>query len=439
MKVTSLHECLALQGGPLWSTRRARRLFRESRLRARNDDVQLAATQEFGVIPQAQYMAIKGQSVMLALAGTENFLHADADDFIISLRSFEGGVERCFSAGCVSPAYTVLKPSKDVEVRFFAYLLKSVWFISILQSRTTGIREGKTITYSQFASIDLPLPSLVEQSNIADFLDRETADIDALVEKYEQLIERLEEKRLAMMSQYVTKGTNARASMKESGIKWIGEIPSHWRMVPLKYLVKIFSGSTPDKNNEEYWRGGKVPWASAKDLKVETLFDTEDHITDLAVQSGATLISEGNVLTVVRGMILARALPVVVTGCTMAINQDLKALRPHDMIRAEYLANVLRSIATAILARADASGHGTKVLRFEDWARFDIPLPPLIEQDAIVSMVADKSESLASLSESARKAIALSEERRSALITGAVTGQIDVSAYKSNARPKAIA
>src|SRR5690606_15151108 len=105
-------------------------------------------------------------------------------------------------------------------------------------------------------------------------------------------------------------------------------VPAHWAVTPLKYLVKLRSGGTPSKENPTYWNGD-IPWASAKDLKVDRLASTAMGITNKALEQGAaTLIDAGAVLVVVRGMILARTFPVVETLVPMTINQDLKALIP---------------------------------------------------------------------------------------------------------------
>jgi type I restriction enzyme, S subunit len=291
------------------------------------------------------------------------------------------------------------------------------------------------LNVEEVGSVVVCVPSDKEQAAIAVFLDRETAETDALVAKYENFIGALQERKTAFVARAVTKGLNFGAPMKASGVEWLGEIPRHWKITPLKYCVRISSGSTPDKGNAEYWQDGDIPWASAKDLKVDTLFDTQDHITEAAVSAGIKIISEDAVLIVVRGMILARTLPVVLTGKPMAINQDLKALRANADLRPKFLSLVLRSIGHAMIATADTSGHGTKVLRTEDWTRFAIPVPPIDEQDAIITTTDAEEKSIDDLIAITRRCIEVCKERRSALITAAVTGQIDVKSYAEKTSP----
>jgi type I restriction enzyme S subunit len=282
------------------------------------------------------------------------------------------------------------------------------------------------IPLGTMATRKLALPPMDEQAAIITFLGSETAKIEALIAEQEKLIILLAEKRQATISHAVTRGLNPNAPMKDSGVAWLGEVPAHWDVVPLKYLVELRSGGTPSKDNVGYWNGD-VPWASAKDLKVEKLSSTIDCITDLAVEEGAaSVVRPGAILVVVRGMILARMFPVVETLVSMAINQDLKAILPQDRLNASFLAWLLRGSADESLRRLDEAGHGTKALRMDAWTSMQLPVPPLNEQVQISELVSRETSQLDVLSAEAEKAIGLLNERRSALISTAVTGQIDV-------------
>jgi type I restriction enzyme S subunit len=212
-----------------WEILSAKRMFQSVRTPAYKSDEQLAASQKYGVIPQSLMMQLNDSKVMLALKGTESFRHVEANNFVISLRSFEGGIEYSQYTGCVSPAYTVLKNTKPISYGYYRYLLKCMPFIAALQSSTDSLRDGKSINYEQFSALSLPLSSVQEQNVIAAFLDHETAKIDNLIEKQQQLIELLKEKRQAVISHAVTKGLNPDVPMKDSGVEWLGEIPSDRR------------------------------------------------------------------------------------------------------------------------------------------------------------------------------------------------------------------
>ncbi|GAB6111554.1 restriction endonuclease subunit S domain-containing protein [Desulfomicrobium salsuginis] len=235
-----------------WEVLAGRRLFSQQREPRKHDDEQLSATQKYGVLPQTLFMQLEDQKVTLALNGLDNFKHVEVDDFVISLRSFQGGIEWSRYSGCVSPAYTVLRPSRSVTATYWSYALKSVDYIGALQSVTDGIRDGKNIGYDQFGMIGLPYPTIQEQSAIAAFLDRETAKIDALVAEQEKLIELLKEKRQAVISHAVTKGLDPNVPMKDSCVEWLGEVPEHWSIIKVSHLFSAKKGSNAAQLTKEY-------------------------------------------------------------------------------------------------------------------------------------------------------------------------------------------
>jgi type I restriction enzyme S subunit len=213
---------------------------------------------------------------------------------------------------------------------------------------------------------------------------------------------------------------------KDSGVEWLGEVPAHWEVTPLKHVVNLRSGGTPSKTNTAYW-DGDVPWASSKDLKVEMLFDTQDHITQQAVDDGAAdLVAAGSLLIVVRGMILIHTFPVVKAMVKMAINQDLKALTPSAKLNVNFLAWLLRGASNETLGRIDEAAHGTKVLRIDAWTSISLPVPPVEEQLEIVRVICESMRQFDTLTLETQLAIDLLAERRIALISAAVTGQIDI-------------
>jgi type I restriction enzyme S subunit len=409
-----------------WAVSQSRRMFRVRSEPALADDQMLTASQKYGVLPQAEFVQREGRRVVEVIQGIESLKHVEPDDFIISMRSFQGGIEWCKLRGSTSFHYVMLTPVKWVWPPFFAHLLKSSTYIQALRRTTDLIRDGQELRFSNFAQVPLPVVPVEEQASIAAFLDRETAKIDALIAEKEKLITLLAEKRQATISHAVTRGLNRDAPMKDSGVSWLGEVPAHWGIAPLKYLVELRSGGTPTKDNLDYW-DGDVPWASAKDLKVERLGRTTDCITQKAIDDGAaSLVRSGAVVVVVRGMILARTFPVVETVVPMAINQDLKAVLPLDRLNASFLAWLLRGSAEESLQRLDEAGHGTKALRMDAWTSMQLPIPPQAEQIEIAEFLSRETARLDALCADAGRAIDLLSERRSALIAAAVTGQIDV-------------
>jgi type I restriction enzyme S subunit len=217
-------------------------------------------------------------------------------------------------------------------------------------------------------------------------------------------------------------------SYRSSGADYLGDVPAHWHVRPLKHLARFTSGGTPSKERLEFW-DGEIPWASAKDLKMEVLLDTADHITDAAVdEAGAQLVPKGAILVLVRGMMLARMFPVCMVGQPMAINQDLKALTPRTGIRSDYLAWLLRGTAPETLNRLDEAGHGTKALRMDAWASMKLPVPPEPEQQVIAEVLDRETAKIDALMDAQRRLIELLKEKRQAVISHAVTKGLDPSA-----------
>lgn len=343
------------------------------------------------------------------------------------MRAWQGGFGTVAVHGMVSPAYVVARPTREFSTSNVEMLLRTPMAVSEMKRHSRGITDFRLRLYwEDFKCIGVALPPRSEQLNIATFLGQETAKIDALVAEQEKLIALLKEKRQAVISHSVTKGLDTKSPKKDSGIEWLGEIPAPWDCVPMKYLVRLQSGGTPSKERRDYW-DGDVSWASAKDMKVDCLFDTEDHITEYAVEDGAAaLVPSGAVVVVVRGMILARTFPVALTMRDMAINQDLKAVRCGERLRPEFLAWYLRGTSDESLCRLDEAGHGTKALRMDAWTSLELALPPLEEQTAIVEFISDATKRFDNLIAEADSAIGLLKERRSALISATVTGKIDV-------------
>lgn len=187
-----------------WQVRRSKYLFIERNVKALESDQQLTASQKYGVIPQKLFSELEGQKVMQVIVGREILKKAEVNDFVISMRSFQGGIEFCEHSGAVSSAYVPLVATVDVCYNYFKYLFKSSSFILALQQTSNLVRDGQALRYSNFAQLSLPCPEGPEQSEIASFLDEETSKIDDLLDECRHGIEILQERRSALISAAVT-------------------------------------------------------------------------------------------------------------------------------------------------------------------------------------------------------------------------------------------
>ena len=336
--------------------------------------------------------------------------------------------------GLCSTELLVLK-SADINRRVLLYSLLCDGFIKLVDSSTYGSKMPRA-SWEFVGDCVVPIAPPNEQRTIADFLDRETAKIDTLVAKKRTLIERLKEKRTALISRTVTRGLPPDAArsvgldphpkLKPSGIDWLGDVPEHWGVKPLGYLVRFQGGGTPDKGKSEYW-DGDIPWVSPKDMKRPRIADAEDHISvDGLENSPLSMVPVGAVLVVVRGMILAHSFPVAMSEMTLTINQDMKALVCCQRILPLFLYWVLVGLSRALVSLCEESAHGTRKLETATLAKFRLPIPQLNEQNAIADYLDQETEKIDQMIAKVEAAIERLQEYRTALITAAVTGKIDV-------------
>ena len=325
--------------------------------------------------------------------------------------------------------------NQDIRAYTFTDDLLPEFFLRYVQGLNSTLlgfwcKQGSTVESIEGELIEssrLPIPPRQEQERIVRYLEAETARIDALIEKKTRFIELLKEKRQALITQAVTKGLAPNVPMKDSGVEWIGEVPEHWSPSKIRFVARERGGKTPSKDNLRYWHGD-VPWVSPKDMKADVVTGSIDRITTEAVREcGMSLLSAGTILVVVRGMILAHSFPVAETATPVTINQDMKALTPASGVSATFFRLLLQSVKQVVVDVLVAeAAHGTRVLRTDIWKQLPIFLPPLSEQLQIVERIAAETAKLDSLIAVSERSIALLKERRSALITAAVTGQIDL-------------
>jgi len=409
-----------------WEVAPGRRQFRQVRDPSLETDEQLSASQKYGVIPQSRLMEIEDQKVVLALKGLEGFKHVVRDDFVISLRSFQGGIEHSAYTGCVSPAYTVLRPTGEQSARYYFYALKSAPYISALQSVTDGIRDGKNISYEQFGQVGLPVPPLAEQRNVAIFLDRETAKIDALVAEQERLIALLKEKRQAVISHAVTKGLNPNTPMKDSGVEWLGQIPTHWDMSLLKRCFKQIDYGISESLDAEgaiaILRMGNI--RSAR-IVLDDLKYVDEVDPSLLLQKNDLLFNRTNSLDQIAKVGLFAEVP----DYPVSMASYLVRLRVTESMDPEFLSYLLNTDGIIGIARSRAFvAIGQCNLNPTRYGEITIAVPPYAEQLAISAYLKPLQFEIDALVGHAQSAITLLQERRAALISAAVTGKIDVRA-----------
>ncbi|ENZ0348102.1 restriction endonuclease subunit S [Morganella morganii] len=412
-----------------WKTMSISRLFSRIKRTGYIEKELLSVYRDYGVIPKSS----RDDNNNKPSEDLSPYQLVQPNDLVMNkMKAWQGSIAISEYEGIVSPAYFVYKPNKFLfelaHPKYVHYLLRNSIYITQYLSRSKGIRVNQwDLDPDEFRNIELLLPGKIEQEKIYSFLDHETARIDNLIDKQQQLIELLKEKRQAVISHAVTKGLNPDVPMKDSGVEWLGEVPEHWELVPLKYLCNFSGGGTPTKDNLSYWQGGTVPWVSPKDMKSFWISETQDYVTPKAVSESSTnYVEEGSLLMVVRSGILQRNIPVAINIVKVTINQDMKALRFNERMKAYYAAYFINGNVNSLLLEWTKEGATVESIEHEYLANGLIPVPPIDEQYSIIKSISDQMIRFELLEEKALTGIRLLQERRTALISAAVTGKIDV-------------
>ena len=416
-----------------WGVGQSRRLFALRNEPALDSDKQLTASQKHGILFQADYVEAEGRRVVEVIKGMESLKHVEPNDFVISMRSFQGGIEWSTLRGSISWHYVMLVPVKDVYPPFFAYLLKSLTYIQALRSTTDLIRDGQELRFSHFVQVDLPLIPIDEQTFIAAFLDEQTANLDRLILEQQRLIELLKEKRQAVISHAVTKGLNPDAPMKPSGIEWLGDVPAHWEAKRFHRCVEVAEGQV-DPEDPLY---SALPLIAPNHIESGTgrLLDLES-ASDQGAESGKYRCRAGDV---VYSKIRPGLRKVCVAPTDCLCSADMYPLRAHSGLINPFLLWSILSEQFSALAVLESQRVAMPKINRESLKEVTLAVPPTEEQREIVKQLDKTTAGIDALMIQTQRAIDLLQERRTALISAAVTGQIDVRGFSETKAARASA
>ncbi|MDX3934759.1 restriction endonuclease subunit S [Stenotrophomonas sp.] len=271
------------------------------------------------------------------------------------------------------------------------------------------------------SSVRFSAPARAEQTQIARFLDHETARIDALIEEQQRLIELLKEKRQAVIFQAVTKGLDPAVSMKDSGVEWLGEMPAHWVVSRAKLVSDIF---VPQRNKPELNDSDGIAWVTMEDMNGGYISATNLKVTELAAdEAGSKVLKKGAVIASCVG----RFGIVAINAVDVVINQQLQAFEPRK-IKAEYLKNIV-SLSKQYFELIGTAATLVYVNQ-QGFENLPVLIPFGSEQESICLYVDEASARFDALLSQSFESIQLLQERRSALISAAVTGKIDVRGWQ---------
>jgi len=349
------------------------------------------------------------------------------------MRAWQGGFGCVSVEGMVSPAYVIARPNTSNMTGIIEQQLRTPNAIEEMRRHSQGVTDFRLRLYwDEFKTLQVTLPPISEQHAIATFLDRETAKIDALIAEQRRLIELLKEKRQAVISHAVTKGLNPNAPMKDSGIEWLGEVPEHWEVKPLKHIAEDNDGiqmgpfggmlldlSPTDTGYKVYGQENTI----SGDYHGGSRWIARDRYNDLTRYH----ISNGDVVLTRKGSIgNARLIhnlpqPGIIDSDTIRIRVKCRE------ISSSYLELLLHE-ADYIKEQIALSKRGAILagLNSQTIAMIVLMVPPLEEQNQLLNFLSSRIAELESAANESLRSITLLQERRSALISAAVTGKIDV-------------
>lgn len=284
-----------------------------------------------------------------------------------------------------------------------------------------------SISSSNVMELPVPVPPPEEQVARVAFIARETSRIDALIAKKTRFIALLREKRQALIAQAVTRGLDPDVAMKDSGVDWLGRMPVHWRIVPLKWIAAIGNGSTPSREEPDFWVGGTIPWLTSSVVNSGEVSNAEEFVTEKALTAcHLPIINPPAVLVGLTGQGRTRGMATVLrTRAT--ISQHLAFIKPKELeISVGYLARFFEMAYPRIRYDSEGAGSTKGAVTCEQLGEHPVLVPPPREQSLIVEHISQSVTAMNELAQTSQRSVALLKEHRSALITATVTGQIDI-------------
>ncbi|RDL22171.1 restriction endonuclease subunit S [Pseudomonas jessenii] len=416
-----------------WDVRRNKQAFRivSTLVGSKSKDFQLLSLTLRGVIPR-DVESGKGKFP----AEFDTYQTVEPDDIVFCLFDIDEtprtvGISSDY--GMITGAYTVVRAFAGADPRFIYYYYFSVDLRKGLRPFYTGLR--KVVRPETFMNIELPLPPMSEQANICDFLDHETARIDALIEEQQRLIELLKEKRQAVISQAVTKGLDPTVTMKDSGMEWLGEVPAHWVCKSYRYASVIYRGKFSHRpRNDPSLYGGEFAFIQTGDIARADKYirDYKQSLNEKGVAVSQKFPAETLVMA-----IAANVGDTAILGFEAYAPDSVVGFKPEKGIELEFLRF---SLIAALQELKKTSTQSTQAnLNIDRISGIQSVFPPLTEQVEISDYLNGLMERFSLLEQQAVASIELMNERRSALISAAVTGKIDVRGWQLPARAQATA
>ncbi|NAZ62359.1 restriction endonuclease subunit S [Aeromonas caviae] len=405
-----------------WLTIPVGRLFSRIKRTGHSEKELLSVYRDYGVIPKSS----RDDNNNKESDDLAPYQLVRPNDLVMNkMKAWQGSIAVSEYEGIVSPAYFVYEPSNKLfelaHPRYVHYLLRNPIYITQYMSRSKGIRVNQwDLDPDEFKLIELLLPSKQEQSKIFEFLDYETARIDRLIAQQQRLIELLKEKRQAVISHAVTKGLNPDAPMKDSGVEWLGQVPEHWQIQKTAWHFTAQKGRNGQMLTKEYCgeNSGDYPVYSGQTENNGIMGRIDSFEFDFG--------NDGCLFSTTVG---AKAMSLSLLKGKFSLSQNCMVIIPREnnafsVSFAFYHFQPLFSYERGLIPE-----HMQASFRMDDLYQYSIAMPPVSEQIEISDFINGEVIKIDYLVQIAEKAITLMQERRSALISAAVTGKIDLRGW----------
>ncbi|WP_234085968.1 restriction endonuclease subunit S [Azonexus sp. R2A61] len=405
-----------------WRMLRGKYVFSEYSERSEAGEEQLLSVSEYyGVKPRGE--VIEEGDFLSRAESLVGYKKCQKNDLVMNIMlAWKCGLGVSKYDGIVSPAYSVFRFNGNAVPDYMHYLLRTETYTGHFKTRSTGVIDSRLRLYPEsFGDVSVILPPTGEQEKIVAFLDYETAKIDALIEKQQRLIELLKEKRQAVISHAVTKGLNPNAPMKDSGVEWLGEVPAHWLVAPLKRFAEVIDC----KHYTVQFLDEGLPIVSIRELRDDSIDLANAKMTSRAEWD---FLREGRVPR--KGdIVFCRNASVGAAGyvegdAEFCMGQDVCLIRTGKANR--YMHFQITSCHVREQIEAFLVGATIRRANVEEIRRLVVAQPPEAEQIKIAQYLENTLSEFDALSDRANRTVELLQERRTALISAAVTGKIDV-------------
>lgn len=401
-----------------WTLNKIGAIYEERNEKVSDKDYPPLSVTKQGVVPQLETAAKTDNG--------DNRKLIRKNDFVINSRSDRRG--SCGISeydGSCSLINTVLKSRWNMCNTYYSFVFRSEPFADEFYRWGNGIVDDLWSTkWSSMKRIYIPSPDIEEQQRIAEYLEAKCRTIDAVIARQQEVIEKLNAYKLSVITEAITKGLNPDVPLKDSGIEWIGMIPSQWHLSHIGNLAEIGSGGTPDRKKPEYWTDGTVKWMASGEINYEYVYDTAEKITELGMKnSNAKLLPVNTVMLGLIGQGKTKGLTAILkTECTC--NQNLAYLIANpELLHYRYLFYCFKAMYHYIRGLVGDSQAGI----YQGFLKKQsIPLPTIEEQICISDRLDKESQRIQSLIEIKERQIEKLNQYKKSLIYEVVTGKREV-------------